>query len=246
MMKPYWSNEQHGLSIYHGDCLAILPQLGREFDCFLTDPFYGVDGGRGGRAREFGKARYDAANWSDTPDEVRRVAVTAVEWCVQSAERGAVTPGTRAMRHYPEPADMGCFWTPAGVGLGPWGFSTFHPILYYGVDYRAGRGPWPSGRVVTERSESCGHPCPKPIGAWSWLLEKVSQDGDTVIDPFLGSGTTLVACYRLGRQGVGIEISEQYCELAARRLEREIAQGRLFEPDETAPKAVQTTLEVDE
>jgi DNA modification methylase len=71
--------------------------------------------------------------------------------------------------------------------------------------------------------------------------------GDTVLDPFLGSGTTLVACYRLGSSGVGIEISEQYCELAARRLEREIAQGRLFEPAETvpAPKPVQTTLEVE-
>ncbi len=66
------------------------------------------------------------------------------------------------------------------------------------------------------------------------MVERIISgvQAEVVLDPFLGSGTTLVVCYRLGRAGVGIEISEEYCQLAAERLEKEIAQGRLFEPTE--------------
>jgi DNA modification methylase len=78
------------------------------------------------------------------------------------------------------------------------------------------------------------HPCAKPVPVWERFMERTSLEGSTVLDPFLGSGTTLVAAYRLGRHATGIEISEEYCELAARRLEAELAQGRLFEPAEVA------------
>lgn len=228
-LTPYWENEKHGLQIYHGDCNSVLLQLERRFNAFLTDPFYGVDGGRGGQARERGKAKYDGAEkWSDTPEGVSEVAVPAVEWCIAHSERGAVTPGSRCMSLYPDPADIGCFWQPAGIGLGPWGFTTFQPILYYGKDYRAGKGSLPTGRKVTERAEKVEHPCPKPIGAWSWLMGKVSQDGESVVDPFLGSGTTLIVAYRLGRGAIGIDICEEYCELSAKRMEEEIKQGKLF------------------
>lgn len=104
------------------------------------------------------------------------------------------------------------------MGIGPWGFTTFHPILYYGRDFRAGRGALPSGTKMTEAAEKNGHPCPKPIGAWTWLLDKVSQPGETVIDPFCGSGTTLRAALDTGRKAIGIEIEERYCEIAVRRL----------------------------
>ncbi len=225
-----------GQRLILADCREVLDGL--TADCFLTDPFYGVDGGRGGRAREFGKAKY--ADLEDTPDTVAQIAVPAVAHLASVCKRGAVTPGIKCMSLYPQPADIGSFWTPAAIGVGPWGFTTFHPILYYGRDYRAGRGPWPTGRQVTEQAQKNGHPCPKPLEAWKWLLQKVSQDGETVIDPFVGSGTTLVAAELLGRRGIGIEIDPGYFDIACKRVEaavrdREYAERGLLPPPTATP-----------
>ena len=126
------------------------------------------------------------------------------------------------MWDYPAAADVGCFWHPAAPRHGPWGFLTFSPILYYGKDYRAGRGALPNGIQVTESAEINGHPCPKPILAWKWLLAKVSEPTDVIIDPFMGSGTTLRAAKDLSRRAIGIEIEERYCEIAANRLRQEV------------------------
>jgi site-specific DNA-methyltransferase (adenine-specific) len=67
-----------------------------------------------------------------------------------------------------------------------------------------------------------GHPCPKPEIEWRWLVNKVCMPGETVIDPFMGSGTTLRCAKDLGLKAIGIEIEERYCEIAAKRLEQEV------------------------
>lgn len=232
-----------GQRLVLADCIEYLPTLGG-VDCFLTDPFYGVDGGRGGQAREKGKACYilDATAWEDTPVAVSTVAVPAVKWCITHCQRGAVTPGIKCQRLYPDPVDEGCFYTPAAMGVGSWGFTSFHPILYYGRDYRAGIGAWSTGTQLTEAAEKNGHPCPKPIGAWTWLLLKVSREGETVIDPFMGSGTTLVACENTGRRGIGIELVPEYFDIACRRVEKAAVQPRL-DFDDKQPKPQTLTLE---
>ncbi|MBU1067154.1 site-specific DNA-methyltransferase [Patescibacteria group bacterium] len=88
------------------------------------------------------------------------------------------------------------------------------------------------------------HPTEKPVALFEPVIASWTFPGDTVIDPFLGSGTTLVAAYHLGRSAIGVEINESFCELAAKRLDEEIAQGRLFTPTETAGKNVQLTMDV--
>jgi site-specific DNA-methyltransferase (adenine-specific) len=218
-LTPYYQRD--GITIYHGDSAAILPALEPGF-VLLTDPVYGIDGGKGGDARDYAKGRY--LSTEDTEHYVRLVCVPIVSIGIHRAIRAAVTPGIRCLGMYPRPDDMGCFWSPAAATHGPWGFTTFQPILYYGKDFRAGKGALPTGRQLTEAAEKNGHPCPKPIGAWRWLLAKVSMEGETVVDPFMGSGTTLVAARQEGRTAIGIEIEERYCEIAAKRL----SQGVLF------------------
>lgn len=216
-VAPYWQSRDGRLVIYHGRAEDLLPSLSWDRGVLLTDPVYGIDGGRGGDAREFAKGVY-AGSFDDTEAYVQAVCVPVVQQALARTVRAAVTPGPRCLTFYPRPDDIGCFWSPAAATHGPWGFTTFKPILYYGHDFRAGRGAWPSGRLVTEASPKNGHPCPKPERAWRWLAAKVSDDGETLIDPFLGSGTTLMAALALNRRGIGIEIEERYCEIAARRL----------------------------
>ena len=221
-------------TLYLGDCLEILPTLGK-VDAVVTDPPYGVDGGRGGDARDYGKSDYDNEAFLDTPEYVEMVCAPAVTTALAQATRGAVTPGIRCLHLYPRPVDIGCFYTPAAITHGPWGFVGFNPILYYGRDFRAGLGALPSSTTVTEAASKNGHPCPKPLRAWKWLLGKVSQVGETALDPFMGSGTTGVACVKLGRKFIGIEIDPKYFDIACKRIEEAMRQPDMFIEKQRTP-----------
>jgi DNA modification methylase len=215
-----------GVTLYLGDCRDVLPTLGK-VDAVVTDPPYGIDGGRGGDARDYRKAIYSDA-FEDTEEYIATVCVPSVVAALSLAHRGAVTPGIRCLSLYPRPADIGCFYTPAAMTHGPWGFVGFNPVLYYGKDFRAGRGALPSSITVTEAAPKVGHPCPKPTKAWEWLLDKVSQEDETILDPFMGSGTTGVAAVKLGRKFIGVEIEERYFDIACRRISEALRQPNLF------------------
>ena len=229
-MKPYYDHA--GITIYHGDALELLPALCpvglNPVDVVLADPPYGIDGGRGGVNGQRAKGQYRASGWADTPNYVGEVCVPVIEKAIEAVGRVVVTPGARCMHLYPPPDDVGCFYTPAAAGWSKWGHTTFNPIFYYGKDPRAGRGQSPNGITVTERADVDGFPCPKPLKAWTWLLEKCCLPGETVLDPFLGSGTTLAAAQLLGRRAIGIEIEEVYCEIAAKMLDQvRVAQNQV-------------------
>lgn len=230
-MKPTW--EKDGIQLYLGDCRDVLPHVSG--DCFCTDPPYGIGGASGTIGKKRAKSEYDG--FDDTKEYVSSVCIPTVSLLIDRGVRGALTPGNRMAVNYPAPSEIGCFWQPAACGIGPWGFCTFQPIFYYGRDPRVGKGQKPSGKRVTERPEKCGHHCPKPVGAWTWLVEKVSLDNETVIDPFMGSGTGGVSCVLLGRKFIGIEINDEYFEIAVERIERALRDNResLFQEVTQAP-----------
>ena len=215
-------------TLYLGDCLEILPTLPK-VDAVVTDPPYGVNYA-GSATRHSTKDGVSYASFEDTPERIQTEIVPRVMAFIGIATRGALTPGIRNARLYPAPTAEGVIWYPSGANRGPWGFITHQPIYYYGkCPYLAtGRGSMPTGFATTEPAEKNGHPCPKPIGQMTWILNRASNEGEVVCDPFMGSGTTGVACMNLGRKFIGIEIEPKYFEIACERIKAAQDQLRLF------------------
>jgi DNA modification methylase len=122
---------------------------------------------------------------------------------------------------------------PAGAGRHPWGFKQFLPVLLYGASPTVSLGKGATCATAITSSElptkdSKAHPVPKPVGWMTWSVQLASRPGETVLDPFMGSGTTGVACVKLGRKFIGIEVDEGYFELACDRLRKAHAQADMF------------------
>jgi site-specific DNA-methyltransferase (adenine-specific) len=224
-MKPYY--EEKGITIYHGDCREILPLL-PPCDSVITDPPYGVGfSGKTAKQRGGGQTkRLGEYSFDDTPEFVATVVVPIIEQCRFKSRSVVVTPGTRNLWLYHPADEVGCFFSAAGTGTGRWGFSCSQPILFYGTDpyLEKGLGSRPNsfGQTYPNDANEIDHPCAKPIRMISWLVGRASLEGERIIDPFMGSGTTLKAPKDLFRRAIGIEIEEKYCEIAAKRLSQEV------------------------
>jgi len=208
-MTPYFQRD--GMTIYHGDCREILPML--TADVLVTDPPYGVAfDGKATKHTAKGSGGYTTGDSALIGPEVVRQALGMVI-------RGAVFTGNRNLMAYPVPADIGCVYCPSGAGVGPWGFIGFHPVLFYGKR----PGPCrPTSIQSFDTADAVGHPCPKPLRWMRWTIGMTTLVGETVLDPFMGSGTTLRAAADLGIRAIGIEIEERYCEIAANRLDQPV------------------------
>jgi site-specific DNA-methyltransferase (adenine-specific) len=179
-------------------------------DLVVTDPPYGL------RSKDTNKNKYKS--FTDDPGEVTETVRFIIE--MYKNKRVVLTPGQNLMFKYPEPDAIGAFYYPAGTGSCSWGFVGWQPIFYYGKDpyLAAGKGRRMNSKASTEQAEKNGHPCPKPLNAWKWLVSRCSFPGETILDPFAGSGTTGRAAKDIGRKCIMIEIEEMYCEIIAKRM----------------------------
>ena len=220
--------DENPVVVVEGDCLEVLRGLPDGcVDAVVTDPPYGVDfGGRNTKHTTRRKSGY--ASTDDTMDHVRGVVIPIVEECIRRFGRVVVTPGTRCYHDYPRADEIGGVYCPSGAGLGRWGFTCFHPILYYGKDpYLAnGMGHRPNGFSSVEVAEENGHPCPKPIGWMRWLVKKASLPGEVILDPFAGSGTTGVAAIAEGRRAILVEKEPKYAAICRRRVAEAMGLGK--------------------
>lgn len=201
--------------LYLGDCTEILPTIGRVGDVIITDPPYGVD--------------YEYDEHEDTAENLEALARFIIERNSQFATRTVIFTGVKNLRLYGE-ADWTYAWVcPAGTGVSPFGFTCWTPIAFFGKDPYSGKGSRPDVFVdYKPKRTGVDHPCEKPLSVMQWAIERFSLPGETVIDPFMGSGTTGVAAAKMGRNFIGIEKTQKYYDIAEHRIAEAEMQPILF------------------
>lgn len=201
-MTPYYDDGQ--IQIYHGDCRDVLPTLGAGF-VLVTDPPYGIKAAkRGAHSSIRDSALWPVSQWDD--ERQTEVLLSALSRCDSAAVWGG--------NYYSDilPASAGWLaWVKPEAGTG---FSLADMELCWTDRAMAARVKhYP-------RRDGNDHPTQKPIAVMAWTIGFMPHG--TVLDPFMGSGTTLRAAKDLGRKAIGIEIEERYCEIAAKRLQQAV------------------------
>ncbi len=201
-MKPYYQDSS--ATIYHGDCRTILPTLGKA-DLVLTDPPYGLGDKWTGGTWGSDPMYSDAKKWDRAlPDGV-------IESVIEKGKNAIVWGGNYFML---PPCRGFLLWikTPAMETMADSEFA-WTTYDFVSKSYLSHRNP--DGKRQ--------HPTQKPLNLILWCIHYAyfRSEVKTILDPFMGSGTTLVAAKQLGRKSIGIELEEKYCEAAARRLQQE-------------------------
>jgi site-specific DNA-methyltransferase (adenine-specific) len=250
-VKPYYDHA--GIQIYLGDCREILPHLPK-VDAVITDPPYSVSVAGSVYVGLLGKGsrNFDFFEGDDNWEAMTALVIEAIArseknlkeggsayvWCGHRQfgkilelfeSRGYSTRFLVWSKEYPPPAPPNSGWSSAAE------------LCVYA--YKPGRvwnGEWQERNVLTYDSYRFGqpgkvpHPTQKPLDLIQKLTTLSTSNVQTILDPFMGSGTTLVAAKNLGRKAIGIEIEERYCEIAVKRLSQEVLPfGELDRPKDS-------------
>ena len=206
--KPYYDSD--GITLYHGDCREIVDSI--ECDVVVTDPPYGIS-----------FVGYNHGTVVGDHDDKCAIFLSrlAVRWPTVSF--GA----NHYAKHLPSVGSWSCWDKRTNKDADKMFGSPFELLWSSGDDRPGLMYRLQHGGVVNADGVGAKrlHPTQKPTTLMLWVIADHAPSG-VILDPFAGSGTTLVAAKQLGRRAIGIEIEERYCEIAAKRL----AQGVLFAP----------------
>lgn len=217
-MKPYYQAD--GVTIYHGDARVVVPQL-TDFDSIITDPiwpnnsvseFAGIDA-----FKLLGDVLYRAL-------EAERVAI---HFGCDSDPRMLMAVSARW------PFFRVCHLEIARMGYKGRLLMTGDTAYLFGTPPPSVKGAHViPGRIMDSDGggKQADHPCPRKMSHVAFLVRWWSLPGGCVLDPFAGSGTTLVAAKQAGRRAIGVEINERYCEIAALRLSQGALSAMFVEP----------------
>jgi len=257
-MKPYFETKLGKL--YHGDCLAIMPQL-EQVDFIFTDPPYGHNNNNnndmianweaiyGGKKKvpkeEYRPILNDGKEANQLFIDCCKVYSTLLKpgcCCCCCCCGGGPDPQFARWSLWLDqsiPFKMMVVWDKGPMGMGHHYRRSYETILvaqksgaktkWYDTSKKIENIIRPGYKGIRKIIPSAHqHPTEKPVELPSHFINLHSEVGDLVLDPFSGSGSTLLACERLGRRWIGIELAEEYCEQAAKRLEVETQQLQLF------------------
>lgn len=228
--EPFYKDEN--ITLYCGDVLRILPELNVKADLLVTDPPYGVDWR--------GRSAQDRSIANDNKSFSLRVAFESILKRVRRG-RHCYIFGYEPDESLNIAAVTKLIWDKSLIGLGGahcW--SKSFEEIYFGVHEisKANRAKGYGRKtarlrresvIAVQRQHSAGiknHPTEKPVQLIRQLIESSSLFGEIVLDPFAGSGSTLVAASLEGRKAIGIELEEKYCEIAVRRLTNDKANSQ--------------------
>ena len=203
-----------GIELHLGDCLEVLPTLGR-FDAVVTDPPYGIGFAaqptRYQRANGLQRREWDAA----APQEAVAVAIASAKHAVIWGGNYFSLPPSRGWLVWsktgnaPSMADLEMAWTNLDANA-----RSFEKSV--------------KSASLEKDLQNAAHPSQKPVGLMEWSIEYLPASVQSILDPFMGSGTTGVAAVKLGRRFTGIEIDPGYFDIACRRIEAALKQPDFF------------------
>lgn len=209
-MKPYYQDKY--ATIYHGDCLDLLPDMPK-VDLVLTDPQYGI-----GESNKKNLSRVRLAlpkNYGDTFNDSQPTDSKRIELTISSGDWSIVWGGNYF--NLP-PSPCWLVWDKEN------GTNDFADCELAWTNFkkavRLKRHMW--NGMLRKNNEPRFHQTQKPVELMTWAIGQAPDTVQTILDPFMGSGTTLVAAKQLNRKAIGIEIEEKYCEIAAKRLSQEV------------------------
>lgn len=217
-MKPYYEDTESGIVIFHGDCreaMSVIPSV----DALVTDPPYGI-----GEARGKNKSRnhlvpatdYGISDWDDAPASPELIEAA------RSKARWQIIFGGNFFHLPPSPR-----WLVWDKDNGECDFADCE-LAWTNLPCAVRMIKWRWAGMLQEdmgNKEPRFHPTQKPVFVMRWAISKLPLKANTILDPFMGSGTTLVAAKLEGRRATGIEKSEAYCEIAANRLRQSVLFG---------------------
>jgi len=209
-MKPYYEDKY--TVIYNADCREVLPSLPK-VDLVLTDPPYGMD--------------YQSSRRTDKSKRHDKIAGDKEfpKWVLDIPYKKGMFIFCRWDNLYdiPKPKSF-IVWDKGVHSMGDlkheFGRQWEGCAFYVGKDHSFTKRPCDVIRAMRVDPNKLMHPTEKPVNAVLPLIE--CMETDTILDPFMGSGTTLRAAKDLNRKAIGIELEEKYCEIAAKRLSQEV------------------------
>lgn len=230
MMTPTWTSECGTVKLWNADCRPIIRTMVRRgertVDCCITDPPYGISLASHGQ-------RFVRDDIEIVGDESTALANEIFDWC--EFWRIPLCAFMSPYRQWGIRWRNILAWDKSGaVGIcGDRETCWKRSFELIGV---TGNGPLNGGRddgvIRYPVNQTCfaNHPCEKPVGLLAYLVGKLTQTGDIIADPVMGSGTTGVAAVRLGRSFWGVELKPEYFAIAKRRIQEELASRDFLEP----------------